>query len=60
MEQLNLNLSAKADLKEIGNRSLSIINKCQHSGKKNDVWEAAVEINHLAKKLYDSIGGRNK
>ena len=55
MEQLNLNQNAKEGLKEIGNKSLAIINRCQHSGEKNDVWEAAIQINQLAKKLYDQL-----
>ena len=39
---------------KIGKLSLSIINKCQNSCGKNDVWESAVNINAEAKKIYEN------
>ncbi len=57
MEEKNSSiLEIKKLAKKIGDDSLLIINKCQLSCGKNDLWQSAVDINYNARKIYKSIG----
>jgi hypothetical protein len=48
-------LEIKKLAKKIGSDSLLIINKCQLSCGKNDLWQSAVDINYNAHKIYSAI-----
>jgi hypothetical protein len=54
-EQNQNALEIKKLAKKIGNDSLLIINKCQQSCGKNDLWQSAVDINYNARKIYSAI-----
>ena len=42
----------KSGLLQIGEESIFIINQSRIRSGKNDIWETAIKINSIAKKLY--------